>query len=74
MTNYELQQDIDSEKEKPVTIKDIVEDKTTIEKLDILTRADKVFKDRAGRYYGGFITKEEASLLNPPKIKFKKHE
>lgn len=60
--------------EKITAIKDLLKDKNTIDQLDILSRADRILKDRAGRYYGGRLTDEEINSLDPPKIIKLKHK
>ncbi|OGN00266.1 MAG: hypothetical protein A3B91_04725 [Candidatus Yanofskybacteria bacterium RIFCSPHIGHO2_02_FULL_41_29] len=70
MKNYER---INSkgEKEEFITIGDLVKGKPTLKQLDIFSRADRVLKDKKGRYYGGKLTDEEIGLIDP---EFKKDE
>ncbi len=70
MKNYE-RINPKGEKEEFITIGDLVKDKPTLKQLDIFSRADSVLKDRKGRYYGGKLTDEEISLIDP---EFKKDE
>jgi len=51
--------------EKPITIKDLIRDQSAIRQSDVLARADKLFPDKAGRYYGGALTEEEIDILDP---------
>ena len=37
----------------------------TVRQLNILAKADRLFRDRCGRYYGGALTDEEIDQLDP---------
>ena len=63
MNNHESK--LNEQKERPTTIKKILEGQSTERQLDILARADRLFKDRTGRYFGGQLTEEEIDALDP---------
>jgi len=65
MDKFETQSDL--ENKGFATIKELIHERSTIDQLDFLARADQLFKDRGGRYYGGILTEEEVKLLDPPK-------
>jgi hypothetical protein len=52
-----------------MTIRDLLQDKSTMKQIAILMRADRLFgrlfKDQRGRYYAGKLSDEEIALLNP---------
>lgn len=50
-----------------MTLRDILQDRPTLDQYAILERADRLFADRCGRYYGGPITGSERDILDPPK-------
>ena len=68
MNSHEL---TNESNEQFITISDVLKGKSAEKQLDILAKADRIFFDRTGRYYGGRISDEEAILLDP---KFKKNE
>lgn len=46
-----------------MTIKDLLRGQPTLTQLDILQRADFLFKQTVGRYYGGQLTTNEVNQL-----------
>ncbi len=48
-----------------ITIRDILRARPAERQYDILQRADHLFQDRCGRYYGGILTNQEIDILDP---------
>lgn len=49
-----------------MTIKDLIRDQPCLRQMDILMRADRLFSDGVGRFYGGQLSEEQVQHLVPP--------
>lgn len=50
-----------------MTLKDLLHGMNNVDQYDILARADWLFRNTAGRYYGGLLTESDRAVLDPPK-------
>jgi hypothetical protein len=50
------------------TLRPILQLHGTEEQLAILARADLLYVNKTGRYYGGHVSDEEVNILLPPPV------